>query len=116
MYINVVRGEKVTKYSNRLNAQAKCNHPRPTVHAPFPPPPAAVVPRSPSLAPEKNATDHAGSDGDTTYDCDAHQPFLRYLVVDQPAQVRGLQVRRLLFEKQIVVAPRLAIIAQLVVS
>lgn len=71
---------------------------------------------SPLDVPDQKRTDDAGGDSDAADDGDPHQPLLRDLVVHQLAQVRGLQVRGLLLEEEIVIAAGLAVVAELVVA
>lgn len=60
--------------------------------------------------------DDAGGEADAAEDGDAEEPLLGDLVVDELAQVGGLQVGGLLVEEQVVVAAGLAVVAELVVA
>ncbi len=53
----------------------------------------------------------AGGEADAAEDGDAEEPLLSNLVVDELAQVGGLEVGGLLVEEQVVVAAGLAVVA-----
>lgn len=61
-------------------------------------------------------TDDASNQTDAAENGDTKESFLGYLVVDELAQVGGLQVGRLLVEEQVVVPASLAVAAELVVA
>lgn len=62
------------------------------------------------------SADDAGGEADAAEDGDAEEPLLGDLVVDELAQVGGLQVGGLLVEEQVVVAAGLAVVAELVIA
>lgn len=64
---------------------------------------------------DEGAHDARGQ-ADAAEDGDAEQTFLGDLVVDELAQVGGLEVGGLLVEEQVVVAAGLAVVAELVVA
>lgn len=78
-------------------------------------PPAFPPRRLPLLSPEQDPPDHAGGHGDAADDGDAHQPLPGHAVVDEPAQVRRLEVGRLLVQQQVVVSSGVGVVAELVV-
>lgn len=69
----------------------------------------------PFRVPQQECADDAGSDANAANDGDAQEALLGDLVVDELAQVRGLEVGRLLVEEEVVVAASLAVVAELVV-
>lgn len=68
----------------------------------------------PSVLEQKRSHD-TSSNTNTTENSHAHQSLLGDLVINQLSQIRGLQVRRLLIEKKVVVTTSLAVVAELVV-
>lgn len=73
--------------------------------------------RSPPLCiPQQKGTHHTRRNANPADDGHAQEPLLGHLVVDELAQVGGLQVGGLLVEQQVVVAAGLAVVAQLVVA
>lgn len=71
---------------------------------------------SPLNIPHQKRTHHARCDRNAADDGDAHEPFLGDLVVDELAQVGGLEVSGFLFQQEIVVAAGLAVVSELVVA
>lgn len=59
---------------------------------------------------------NAGGQADAAEDGDAEQPLLGDLVVDELAEVGGLEVGGLLVDEEVVVAAGLAVVAELVVA
>lgn len=70
----------------------------------------------PPRVPQDESSYHTGGEADTTKNGDTHEALLGDLVVDELAQVRGLEVGRLLVEEEVVVAASLAVVAELVVA
>lgn len=70
----------------------------------------------PFRVPQQESADDAGSDANAANDGDAQEALLGDLVVDELAQVGGLEVGGLLVEEQVVVAAGLAVVAELVVT
>lgn len=70
----------------------------------------------PLCIPQQERTDDTGRNADAADDGDAEEPFLGDLVVDELAQVGGLEVGGLLVEEEVVVAAGLAVVAELVVA
>lgn len=66
--------------------------------------------------PQQECSHDTGGDSNTTEDGDAHEAFAGNLVVDELAQVGGLEVGGLLVEEEVVVAACLAVVAELVVA
>lgn len=66
--------------------------------------------------PQQECPHDTGGDSNTTEDGDAHEAFAGNLVVDELAQVGGLEVGGLLVEEEVVVAACLAVVAELVVA
>lgn len=71
---------------------------------------------SPPRVPQNESTYHASCDTDATEDGDSHEPFLGDLVIDELAEVGGLEVCRLLLHEEVVVAAGFGIVAELVVA
>lgn len=70
----------------------------------------------PFRVPQQECADDAGSDANAANDGDAQEALLGDLVVDELAQVGGLEVSGLLVDEQVVVAAGLAVVAELVVA
>lgn len=70
----------------------------------------------PFRVPQQESADDAGSDANAANNGDAQEALLGDLVVDELAQVGGLEVGRLLVEEEVVVAAGLAVVAELVVA
>src|ERR1700712_115974 len=71
---------------------------------------------SPPTAPKQEPPYYTSGNRNTAYYSNTHQSLLGHLIVDQSPQIRRLHVHRLLVQQQIIVPPRLAVVAQLVVS
>jgi hypothetical protein len=69
----------------------------------------------PGIPQEKRSHDSSRYTNTTEYG-NAHESFPGNLVVDERAQVRGLQVGGLLVEQEVVVAAGFAVVAELVVA
>ena len=97
---------------------SRCMHTRAHSHSRLgPAAPAHPPPVSPPLAvADEEGADDAGGDAHAAEDGDAHEALLGHLVVDELAQVGGLQVGGFAVEEHVVVAAGLGIAAQLVVA
>lgn len=70
-----------------------------------------------SLGPlEDHTPNHPSSKRQTTHNRNSHQALPRHLVIDELPQTSRLHVRRFLVQEQVVVAPGLAVVAELEVS
>lgn len=70
----------------------------------------------PPRVPEDEGANDTGSDAHAAEDGHAHEALFGDLVVDELAQVRGLQVGGLLVDEEVVVPAGLAVVAELVVA
>lgn len=70
----------------------------------------------PLCIPQQKSTDNTSRDADAADNRHAEQALLGDLVVDELAQVGGLEVGGLLVEEEVVVAAGLAVVSELVVA
>ncbi|KAH6607824.1 hypothetical protein Trco_004137 [Trichoderma cornu-damae] len=71
---------------------------------------------SPLRIPQQKGADDTRGDADAADDGDAQEALLGDLVVDELAEVGGLEVGGFFVEEEVVVAAGLAVVAQLVVA
>jgi hypothetical protein len=81
-----------------------------------PPPTTAKEGLPPPSIPEDESAEQTGGDAHAAEDGDAHEALLGDLVVNELAQISGLEVGGLLVEKEVVVAAGLAVVAELIVA